>query len=359
MDEPDKTASSPAPRRLGDRLFRLAGVLVLLLSAVLGWLSLDYRTFTQTPLALPAEGLMLDVAPGRSVRAIARDLEARGVIGNAWYLEGMARRLGVAGRLKAGEYQLAAGMLPEEFLNLLVAGKVLQHTLTIVEGWTFRQMLDVVRAHPMLVQTLAGETPQAIMTALGHPDAHPEGRFLPDTYHFPRGTTDRDFLQRAYAALERTLEREWSQRAEGLPLKTPYEALILASIIERETGVPEERTRIAGVFVRRLQRGMRLQTDPTVIYGLGDGFDGNIRSRDLRGDTPYNTYTRFGLPPTPIALPGAAAIRAALHPADGGELFFVSRGDGSHQFSATLEEHVRAVRQYQLKRRGGNASPGK
>jgi UPF0755 protein len=349
MEDPDKSANQQTPRSLGDRLFRLAGALILLASAVLGWLSLDYRAFTQTPLALPSEGQVIEVAPGRSVRAIARDLEARGIIDNAWYLEGMARRAGVAGRLKAGEYHVASGTLPEEFLNLLVSGKVVQHSLTIVEGWTFQQMLAAVRAHPVLAQTLQDATPQAIMAALGHPDEHPEGRFLPDTYHFPRGTSDRDFLRRAYTALEQTLEREWSRRAEGLPLKTAYEALILASIIERETGVAEERTRIAGVFVRRLQQGMRLQTDPTVIYGIGDSFDGNIRTRDLRTDTPYNTYTRHGLPPTPIAMPGAAAIHAALHPADGDELYFVSKGDGSHQFSATLEEHNRAVRRYQLK----------
>lgn len=357
MDAPDKPVPTRPARSLADRLFRLAGVVVLIASAVLGWLSLDYRTFTQTPMSLPAEGLVYEVTPGRSVRAIANDLESRGVIDNAWYLEWLARRSGVASRLRAGEYHIASGTLPEAFLQLLVSGRVVQHNLTIVEGWTFQQMLEAVRAHPILVQTLRDLSPREIMTELGHPDEHPEGRFLPDTYHFPRGTTDRAFLSRAYNALEQTLARAWPQRAEGLPLKTPYEALILASIIERETGVVEERTRIAGVFVRRLQKGMRLQTDPSVIYGIGAGFDGDIRTRDLRTDTPYNTYTRHGLPPTPIALPGAAAIHAALHPADGDELYFVSKGDGSHQFSATLEEHNRAVRQYQLRRPSGNGSP--
>ncbi|MFN2310134.1 MAG: endolytic transglycosylase MltG, partial [Gammaproteobacteria bacterium] len=315
-----------------------------------GWVSYDYRAFTRTPLALPAEGLVYELAPGRSLRALATDLEHRGVIDNARYLEWLARRKGVAARVQAGEYRIPAGTRPEAFLNLLVAGKVVQYSLTIIEGWTFQQMLAAVRAHPVLVQTLHDQTPQAIMAALGHPDEHPEGRFLPDTYHFPHGMTDRAFLARAHSALRQTLAREWSQRAEGLPLKTPEEALILASIIERETGVPEERATIAGVFVRRLQLGMRLQTDPTVIYGLGEAFDGNLRRRDLRSDTPYNTYTRFGLPPTPIALAGAAAIHAALHPADGDALYFVSKRDGSHQFSATLEEHNRAVRTYQLTR---------
>lgn len=350
-NEPGNPQPKRPARSLGDKLFRLAGVVVLIASAVLGWLSLDYRAFKDTPFAVPAEGLVYEVAPGRSVRAIAGDLESRGIIGNAAYLEWLARRSGVAARLHAGEYRIDAGTLPEAFLRQLVSGKVVQHSLTVVEGWTFRQMLAAVRAHPVLVQTLHEQSPEQIMAVLGYPGEHPEGRFLPDTYHFPRGTTDRDFLRRAYAAMQRTLEREWSGRAADLPLKTPYEALILASIIERETGAVDERARIAGVFVRRLQKGMRLQTDPTVIYGIGADFDGDIRTRDLRTDTPYNTYTRSGLPPTPIALPGAAAIHAALHPADGDELYFVSKGDGSHQFSATLEEHNRAVRRYQLGKR--------
>lgn len=335
---------------LGNRLFKLFGFMLMLTSAAFGWLAWDYRTFTQTPLALPGEGLIITIVPGRSVRAIARDLAAQGIIEHPWYLEAMARHQGSAARLKAGEYRLHAGLLPAEFLQLLVVGKTLQYSFTIVEGWTFRQMLSALREQDVLEHTLAGKSDADIMAALGHSEDHPEGRFLPDTYHFPRGTTDLAFLQRAYAALQQTLEREWSARAEGLPLKSPYEALILASIVEKETGVASERPRIAGVFVRRLQKGMRLQTDPTVIYGIGPDFDGDIRFRDLRRDTPYNTYTRDGLPPTPIALAGADAIHAALHPADGKELYFVAKGDGSHEFSASLEAHNRAVRQYQLRR---------
>lgn len=341
----------PPPRRsLGDRLFKFTGILVIVFSAVFGWFGYDYQSFRQTPFAVPPDGAVIEIPPGRSVRGIAQDLAEKQFIDSPLYFEILARTTGAAARLQAGEYRIEPGLLPEAFLQLLVSGKVVQHTLTIVEGWTFRQMLAAVQAHPVLRQTLQGKSAQDIMAALEHKDEHPEGRFLPDTYHFPRGMNDVDFLKRAYAAMAQTLEHEWKTRAQNLPFKTPYEALILASIVEKETGIAEERPRIAGVFVRRLQQGMRLQTDPTVIYGLGEKFDGNIRSADLRADTPYNTYTREGLPPTPIALPGLDALRAVLHPAEGKELYFVAKGDGSHHFSATLEEHNRAVRKYQLKR---------
>ena len=348
-DSSDKPASRPQ-RSLADRLFRLAGVLVLLASLAGGWLAFEYRAFEQTPLNVPESGIVLDIPPGRSVRGIANDLVDRGLMDHPRFFEWMARRSGASARLQAGEYRIASGTLPGAFIQQLATGKVLQHSLTVVEGWTFAQLLTIVRAHPALRQTLQDQPATELMAAIGHADQHPEGRFLPDTYHFPRGLTDVQFLQRAYAAMRRVLEREWAERAEGLPLKTPYEALILASIIEKETGLAEERARIAGVFVRRLQKGMRLQTDPTVIYGIGKTFDGNIRLQDLRTDTEYNSYTRGGLPPTPIALPGVDSVHAALHPAEGDELFFVGRGDGSHQFSVTLEEHNRAVRKYQLKR---------
>lgn len=347
----NEPAPMPRPRRsLVDRLFRLAGLLVIVASAAAGWMFMEYRDFTRMPLAVPAEGLVIDVPAGRSVRAIARDLAGRGLIEQPRFLEWMARHSGAAARLKAGEYRIEPGTTPELFLRQLVDGRVVQYGLTIVEGWTFRQLLDAMHGHDALQHTLKGQSDEAIMTALGQDGEHPEGRFLPDTYHFPRGTTDAAFLKRAYTAMQAILAREWASRAPGLPLESPYEALVLASIVEKETGVAEERARIAGVFVRRLQKGMRLQTDPTVIYGIGAAFDGDIRFADLRRDTPYNTYTRSGLPPTPIALPGVDAIRAALHPAEGKELYFVSKGDGSHVFSATLEEHNRAVRQYQLKR---------
>jgi UPF0755 protein len=225
---------------------------------------------------------------------------------------------------------------------------VVQYPLTLVEGWTFRQVMEALQADERLEHLIEDPSAEAVMARLGRRGVHPEGRFFPDTYHFTRGSSDLDILKRAHAAMERVLAEEWEARADGLPIESPDEALILASIIEKETGLASERAEIAGVFVRRLRLGMRLQTDPTVIYGLGDDFDGNLRRADLRNDHPYNTYVHAGLPPTPIALPGREAIRAALNPADGETLYFVARGDGSHAFSVTLEEHNRAVRKYQL-----------
>jgi UPF0755 protein len=225
---------------------------------------------------------------------------------------------------------------------------VIQYPLTLVEGRTFRQALAVIASDPVLVADIGALTDEEIIARIGHPGVHPEGRLFPDTYLFPRGMGALDLVKRAYGRMEAVLAEEWDKRAPGLPFKDPYEALILASIVEKETGLAAERPEIAGVFVRRMQKGMRLQTDPTVIYGLGAAFDGNLRRVDLTTDTPYNTYTRGGLPPTPIALPGREAIHAVLHPAAGDSLYFVAKGDGSHAFSATLDEHNRAVRRYQL-----------
>lgn len=329
---------------------RILGFLILVLSLSAGWAWQDYHGFLDAPLSLPEQGLVYQVRPGTHVRQIASELAARDVLQAPLYLRLYARLSGLAPRLKAGEYRLTPGLTPRGLLALLVSGRTVQYPLTLLEGWTFAQVRQALAAQPQLVQTLAGQDDAALMAALGHAGQHPEGRFFPDTYHFPRGTTDLDFLRRAYDRMQQVLAAEWQGRAEGLPLDSPEQALALASIVEKETGVADERARIAGVFVRRLQRGMRLQTDPTVIYGLGEGFDGNLRRRDLLHDTPYNTYTRAGLPPTPICLPGEAAIHAALHPADGRALYFVARGDGSHQFSATLEAHNAAVRRYQLKR---------
>lgn len=331
------------------RLFGLVAsvsIVAVVLTAVAVYA--DYRDFLDTPLTAPADGGVLTVAPGDSINGIAARLQAQGVLRSAWYLQAYARLSGQAGRIKAGEYALDADFTPPELLARLVAGRVIQYSLTIVEGWTFRQMLAAVQNHPKLVHTLNNLTDQDIMARLGHPDEHPEGRFFPDTYHFPAGTRDIDFLQRAYDTMAQRLAETWAARTASLPIKTPYEALILASIIEKETAVPDERRAIAGVFTRRLQRGMLLQTDPTVIYGMGTAYAGNIRRSDLKTDTPYNTYTRKGLPPTPIALPGAAALAAAVDPAAGDSLYFVARGDGSHVFSNTLAEHNRAVRRYQL-----------
>ncbi len=332
------------------RLLRLA-LLGLLLAAVAGgygaW-RLDRWLDTPLPITAP---LAYELAPGSNFIGVVNDLARKGVIDRPRWLRWYGRLSGQAGRIKAGEYLFEPGLTPRGLVDELVRGRVRQYALTIIEGWNFRQLMAAVNAHPALRHTLVGLDDAAIMERLGRPGEHPEGRFLPDTYHFPKGTRDTDFLKRAHAAMARVLAEEWANRAPGLPLKTPYEALILASIVEKETGLAAERPAIAGVFIRRLLKGMRLQTDPTVIYGMGDAYKGNIRKKDLRTDTPYNTYRRAGLPPTPIAMPGRDAIHATLHPDDSDNLYFVARGDGSHHFSATLEEHNRAVIKYQLKGR--------
>src|SRR3546814_652075 len=255
-------------------------------------------------------------------------------------------------RIRSGEYGIDARQNLISAVALFMSGSTIVHELRIVEGWSFMQALQTIRANAMIKQTLADATPEQIMIAIGQSGVHPEGRFFPDTYRFPKDTSDLTLLKQAYATMNKALSDEWAQRAPDLPYASPDEALTMASIIEKETGAPAERTQIAGVFVRRLRLGMRLQTDPTVIYGLGSAFDGNLRLVDLRNDGPYNTYTRTGLPPTPISLPGRASLHAALHPDDGKALFFVSKGDGSHVFSETLEQHEAAVRRYQLRKSG-------
>ena len=332
-------------------LFKGFAIVVLAASLGLGWFLVDYWDFLNSPLELSAGEETFEVAPGTSMRGIAGQLHARGVIRSPRYFEWHARLRGVAGSLHAGEYRLLPELTPAQLIENMSQGKVMLHAVTIVEGWTFRQMLEILHANEHLQHTLRGLEPEEIMARLGYPDEHPEGQFFPDTYRFPSGTSDLAVLARAYQATQEHLAREWQTRDPDVPLDSPYEALILASIVEKETGVPSERGQIAGVFARRLQKGMRLQTDPTVIYGLGTGFDGNLRRRHLREDGPYNTYRRGGLPPTPIALPGLASIQAALHPEPGDTLYFVSRGDGSHVFSATLQEHNEAVIRYQLKGR--------
>jgi UPF0755 protein len=330
--------------------FRLVGLLVLTVSVVGAWLIMDFQAFRSQPLPLPEAGVTLLVKPGENLKRVARQLHRDGLLDKPRYLIVLGRLLGLDAQIKAGEFQVPAGVTPEQLLEQLSRGQVLQHNLTLIEGETFKEMMKRVAADEVLQHTLATGDGTEVMTALGYPGVNPEGRFLPETYYFPRGTTDVEFLRRAYQEMETLLQQAWPGRDDDLPLKSPYEALILASIVEKETGVAAERPRVAGVFIRRLQKGMKLQTDPTVIYGMGESYQGDIRFRDLRTDTPYNTYTRSGLPPTPIAMPGKDAILAVLHPAEGKELFFVARGDGSHHFSSTLEEHNRAVDEYQRKR---------
>lgn len=330
-------------------LLTIAGIVVSA-AAAMAWLYFDVQQQLDRPLNV-SQVQVLTIKPGTSLKAIAHEMARRNWLEHPNYLIYAGRTSGLAGSIKAGEYEIKPGLTAQQFLSLIVSGKVVQYALTIPEGWTFRQILKTVAANKHLVHTIDGADDTAIMARLGHPGQQPEGRFFPDTYLFPAGTRDVDFLKRAYNMMARVLHEEWQHRATGLPYHDPYQALIMASIIEKETAQPDERYKIAGVFVRRLQRGMKLQTDPTVIYAVGNTFNGDITNRDLNLDSPYNTYRYAGLPPTPIASPGRESIRAALQPADGDELYFVATGDGSHHFSATLAEHNRAVAKYQLKKK--------
>ena len=331
-----------------ERFFKLLGLAIIAGSLVSGWLLMDIRQFVDTPLTLPEQGVVYEVEPGMGVIRIAADLEQRGFVSNAAYLNWFARWQGDNLDIKAGRYRLDPGLTPRALLKLLHSGAVIQYSITVPEGFNFKQLLGLLSANPEIEHEYKTASAAEIMTALGRPDVHPEGVFFPDTYYFTARFSDLSVLQRAMDAMQAHLAAAWVERDEGLPYKTPYDALIMASIIEKETSLEKERTQIAGVFVRRLRRHMRLQTDPTVIYGLGDRYDGHLHKRDLRTNTPYNAYVHKGLPPTPIAMPGLASIRAAMHPDAGKSLYFVSRGDGSHQFSDTLNAHLRAVRRYQL-----------
>lgn len=335
-------------------IMRISMVLLLVITVFLAWAWQDYQTFITKPL-LQQEPVIFEVAKGSSFQRIIKQLENQvgfnsPEIDLLWF-KILARQEGLINQLKAGEYELPSGITAKEFLTLLSSGVILQHSITFPEGWTFKQVRQALAAEKYLKQTLEALTDGEILKKLGSTDSHPEGLFFPDTYLFAKHTSDLAILQQAYQKMQQTLKGQWAERVEGLPLKTAYDALILASIVERETGVATERPTIAGVFIRRLNKGMRLQTDPTVIYGMGESYQGNIRKKDLQTLTPYNTYRINGLPPTPIAMPGTGAIYAVLHPAQGNSLYFVANGDGSHQFSATLAEHNRAVRAYLRKRR--------
>ena len=325
----------------------LAALLLGALAAVVwaGIRSLD----APLPLAAP---LRFKVAPGASFAHIAAELASQGVIANprAWVM--YARVRGLAPAVKAGEYEIQPGTTPRELLNKMVNGQVLLHSFTIVDGWRVQDMLDALRHNPDIVATLADKAPN-LMERLGVPGVDSEGQFLPETYRFIGGTTDIELLRQAHGALAKELDAAWADHEPGLPLRDAYELLIMASIVEKESGVPQELAKIAGLYLHRLAIGMRLQADPTVIYGMGGRYDGDIRTADLRTDGPYNTYTRTGLPPTPIALAGAAAIRATAHAEKTDAIFFVAspKDDGSHVFSATLEQHNAAVASYLMHQR--------
>jgi len=300
--------------------------------------------------SLPMGGARVEfrIAPGASARSIARQLQAAGIDINETAFVIAARLSKTTQSLRAGRYELLRGANLRQLLDKLRAGETLRERITVVEGWTLRDLRAALAAQPDLKQDSAAMSERQLLQAIGASETHPEGLFAPDTYVFDAGSSDLEVLRQAYRSQAASLQRSWESRAPGLPYASPYQALIMASIVEKETGQSGERSRIAGVFVNRLQRGMLLQTDPTVIYGLGEKFDGNLRKRDLLTDGPYNTYTRAGLPPTPIALAGRASIEAALQPERTRDLYFVARGDGTSQFSETLEQHNRAVVKYQL-----------
>lgn len=342
-------------RRASKRRMRggvLRGLLVLIVLAALAavaWFGYDYSRFADAPLAVRAPGQTFEIAKGESFKDIVRDLRSAELSSAPpLYWRVLAEQLGVAGSLHAGEYALTAGITARKLLQDMAQGLVLQRRVTLVEGWTFQQVRAALAAAPKLAQTGADSSGADVMILLGARGEQPEGRFMPDTYDYVLGMSDLDVLKRAHSAMQKYLAAQWPRRDPSVPLQNSDQALILASIVEKETAQTQERPQIAGVFERRLKLGMKLETDPAVIYGLGAAYDGKIHSRDLQTDTPYNTYTRAGLPPTPIALPGRAAIDAVLHPAAGDALYFVARGDGTHAFSATLAEHNRNVALYQL-----------
>jgi UPF0755 protein len=327
---------------------RLLLLAIVIAAALGGGAWLEYSRFASTPIHLDTQSVVVEIPRGISLRELSQKLAARRIVSNAYLFIALGRITGDGSRIEAGEYSVRTGITPRQLIALFASGKVMQHAVTIIEGWTFRQAFAAIETDDRFVKELEGVFCDELMARLGYPGQKPEGRFFPDTYYFTKGTTDIEILRRAHRTMTRILKEEWAGRAPGLPLSSPGDALILASIIERETGLRSERPRVAGVFERRLALGMRLQADPTVIYGLGNAYDGELTKADLAEDSPYNTYLHAGLPPTPIALPSRASIHAAVHPAPGDSLYFVARGNGTHQFSATLEEHNAAVRRYQL-----------
>lgn len=331
-------------RSLVKRLLLLLAVTTLAGTVYAAW-------YATTAVAIDRLPLEFEIRPGTGFRSAARELEAAGIHAGAWRFEALARALGRAQDIKAGSYELVRAVTPLELLDKLTRGDVTQAEVKLIEGWTFRQMRAALNENPYLRHDTEALDRAQIMARVGASESEPEGLFFPDTYLFAKGSPDLAVLRRSYRAMKRHLAHEWAARDTTVPYRTPYEALIMASIVEKETGRPQDRDMIAGVLVNRLRIGMRLQADPTVIYGLGASFDGNLTKAHLEHDGPYNTYTRAGLPPTPIDMPGLASLRAALRPAKTDALYYVSRGDGTSQFSRTLSDHNRAVTKYQLHRR--------
>lgn len=308
-----------------------------------------FAYYARTPIPLEHTPFVFTLKPGSSLKSAAHQIQQSGGLNNEWLFVLLGRGLGKAAQIKPGNYQLEREITPLQLLNMISKGQVEQSSLTIIEGITFKELRAILNVETTLRHDSATLSDAEILKRIGATESVAEGLFFPDTYNFVKGSSDLMVLKRAYQLMQRNLQENWKKRDANLPFDTPYQALILASIVEKETGTPGDRPMIASVFINRLRKHMRLQTDPTVIYGLGSKFDGNLRKRDLLRDTPYNTYTRDGLTPTPISLPGLAAIQVVMHPAPSKALYFVARGDGSSQFSSTLIEHNNAVSQYQIK----------
>lgn len=329
------------------RFLVLASGLALTCVALMGgW----FYFFANHKLPLPVTPFEFTVKPGANLKTLSRQLAEAGLLPEAQSWWALGRLLQKAGNIQAGTYRLEQAVTPLQLLQKLNDGDVIPITITFVEGITFAEMRAQLEQAEYVKVTLKGLSDAEVLKRVGALEPHPEGLFFPDTYHFVAGTSDVELLRKSYQTMQRKLAEAWGMRGQDLPYKSPYQVLIMASLIEKESGIADERPLIASVFINRLRRPMRLQTDPTVIYGMGAAFDGNIRKRDLAADTPYNTYTRDGLPPTPIAMPGWGALQAAVQPVLSDKLYFVARGQGRHYFSTTLDEHNRAVAQYQLKR---------
>jgi len=318
--------------------------LLILIAAAVGWLVF----YAYSTLPLPYAPYQFELRRGSSLRSVSHQLAQGGVLRSPWKFTLLVKLMGKQSDIKAGNYQLDRAVTPLQLFYKITRGDVTEQEITLIEGWNFKQVRKALDNNPKIAHLSRGMSAANIMRRIGALGKNPEGLFFPDTYYFTADTSDLAILKRAYQTMKAHLATAWRNRSAGLPFSTPYDALILASMIEKETGQGKERPLIAGVFINRLKRGMRLQSDPTVIYGLGAKFDGNLHKKDLVTDNPYNTYTRAGLPPTPIAMPGLASIHAALHPTETRDLYFVAKGNGAHQFSETLAEHARAVRRYQL-----------
>lgn len=322
------------------RLFLIVLLLAMLLTIAIGY-------YVVRPLTFPVLPLEFSLNQGSSLKTAARQMQQAGALPNDWMFVWLARMLGKSAQIQAGNYELETAVTMLELLTVVTEGQAAQSQFSIIEGWTFNQFRAALNTNPAIQHDSASLSEAEILRRIDAAEAYAEGQFFPDTYYFVKGTSDLALLKRAYKTMQMHLQKSWQERTSDLPLKSAYEALILASIVEKETGQASDRGMISAVFINRLRKGMLLQTDPTVIYGLGDSFDGNLRKRDLLADTSYNTYTRAGLPPTPIALPGLASIQAALHPVSTDALYFVARGNGSSQFSNSLNEHNNAVNRYQ------------